>query len=688
MAKKYLENISFKNENLVIRDAEAQTAISNLQSNVSTISETVANHSTHLNVVDERIAENTADIDALERLTENHEARLDTAEDDIASLNADMSEAKSALFDIDGRLDVVETSVSGIENRLSDAEDDITTLKTRVTENENNIDTLQHDSAILQVDVGELQEWKKDTDERLDDMDDRITASTYEAGEGIYFGRGDTHTNINVEDELLAEIHGASDGVRKLFADLGTDFVDGLAYYNGDYVLHDGYLYRFDNPTPLAGTWDVIGGAFTRVTTSAELKRIAGQSGGDSSVVIIEFTTGTYPAEMTYTTIKGYVDDGKTVLLYNTGTTYIYQLAQIDTYQNTAVFTHLETFIATRKSSNMKILVTDTNVVLANDELITLPASTLQDAGKVLKVDSAGAWGLGDDEGGTTVKGEATCYVTLSSDSVYSSEYNGWVGSSIEVNGRTFTNRTDLNNYFISNFPANTYLYFNVTVPSTLPYTTLYNFFRFSDDLSNVAINVASTLAGRWMTSTTEPLRVRIDTTATPPVSFRSMSGAHDMDTYEIEYPEIFIGTGLAVDSNNKLNVIEIESKSPVNLTAITTGSVTAAVIDNRSYVDYRTGTVYLDFIYEATAGSSATPYDIATGAPIPYYNDDTTLKPITMFPCMMFSNGTVVPGAGFGVGVANVGDTSATITVVGAGAPAPGNIYHIVGTYLTMPRI
>lgn len=44
----------------------------------------------------------------------------------------------------------------------------------------------------------------------MDRMDEQIASSTYEAGEGIYFGRGLEHTNINVEDELLDEIHAST----------------------------------------------------------------------------------------------------------------------------------------------------------------------------------------------------------------------------------------------------------------------------------------------------------------------------------------------------------------------------------------------------------------------------------------------------------------------------------------------
>ena len=221
MSQYFIDKLVYNNDTLDIHDTEAR--------------EMINTNTTNIQAVSARVTKNANDIDALENTTnviredlDNVEDRVSVTEAEIDGLNTRTTSLEGKMVTVENRLDGHDTKISGLEARMDTAENNITALDGRMTTAENDIDAAEHrldlveaknneqDTAIdsLEVNVSkntaDIVDIKADltgihTD--INDLDDRITASTYEAGIGIYFGQGAEHTNINVEDEILNQIN-------------------------------------------------------------------------------------------------------------------------------------------------------------------------------------------------------------------------------------------------------------------------------------------------------------------------------------------------------------------------------------------------------------------------------------------------------------------------------------------------
>ena len=217
MATKYLGNVDFNGENLKVIDLEARGLI---QENTNQIASVKAK----ANLNEQKINALTPRVDTLEDKVDSLDNRLDVAESDIDNLEVHMAAAES---DIDNLQD----DVNALGNRMTSAEGNIDALTGRMNTAEADIDALQKDVAELTDVVNDHAEKidgltdnvesltdrmtaaetkNTEQDQKLEELDEKIVASTYEAGIGIYFGQGVEHTNINVEDELLDEIHAST----------------------------------------------------------------------------------------------------------------------------------------------------------------------------------------------------------------------------------------------------------------------------------------------------------------------------------------------------------------------------------------------------------------------------------------------------------------------------------------------
>ena len=221
MSQYFIDKLVYNNDTLDIHDTEAR--------------EMINTNTTNIQAVSARVTKNANDIDALENTTNVIREDLDNVEDRVSVTEAEIDGLKTRTTSLEGkmvtvenRLDGHDTKISGLEGRMDTAENNITALDGRMTTAENDIDAAEHrldlveaknneqDTAIdgLEANVAkntaDIVDIKADltgihTD--INDLDDRITASTYEAGIGIYFGQGAEHTNINVEDEILNQIN-------------------------------------------------------------------------------------------------------------------------------------------------------------------------------------------------------------------------------------------------------------------------------------------------------------------------------------------------------------------------------------------------------------------------------------------------------------------------------------------------
>lgn len=221
MSQYFIDKLVYNNDTLDIHDTEAR--------------EMINTNTTNIQAVSARVTKNANDIDALEDTTDVIRVDLDNVEDRVSVTEAQIDGLKTRTTSLEGkmvtvenRLDGHDTKISGLEARMDTAENNITALDGRMTTAENDIDAAEHrldlveaknneqDTAIdnlkanVSKNTADIVNIKADltgihTD--IADLDDRITASTYEAGIGIYFGQGVEHTNINVDDEILNQIN-------------------------------------------------------------------------------------------------------------------------------------------------------------------------------------------------------------------------------------------------------------------------------------------------------------------------------------------------------------------------------------------------------------------------------------------------------------------------------------------------
>lgn len=227
MAKHYLDNITFNsksqgvNESLSIRDTEARALI---QTNANAIAEVTAKEAkdrvdinknksdiaklnSDVERIDQKDTQQDNRLDDIETKNEEQDNRLTAAETEITSLDARMDSAENNISALDTRVTATETKNTEQDVRLDRVEEKNTEQDNRITKNESDIASLDERVTITETDITNIKTKDEEQDAHLTELDDKVAASTYEAGIGIYFGQGKVHTNINVEDEILDQIN-------------------------------------------------------------------------------------------------------------------------------------------------------------------------------------------------------------------------------------------------------------------------------------------------------------------------------------------------------------------------------------------------------------------------------------------------------------------------------------------------
>lgn len=227
MAKHYLDNITFNsksqgvNESLSIRDTEARALI---QTNANAIAEVtakeakdrvdinknksdIANLNSAVERIDQKDTQQDNRLDNIETKNGEQDNRLTAAETEITSLDARMESAENNISALDTRVTATETKNTEQDGRLDRVEEKNTEQDNRITKNESDIASLDARVTVTETDITNIKAKDEEQDAHLTELDDKVAASTYEAGIGIYFGQGKVHTNINVEDEILDQIN-------------------------------------------------------------------------------------------------------------------------------------------------------------------------------------------------------------------------------------------------------------------------------------------------------------------------------------------------------------------------------------------------------------------------------------------------------------------------------------------------
>ena len=225
MAKHYLDNITFNsksqgvNESLSIRDTEARALI---QTNANAIAEVTAKEAkdrvdinknksdiaklnSDVERIDQKDTQQDNRLDDIEAKNEEQDNRLTAAETEITSLDSRMESAENNISALDTRVTAIETTSTEQDVRLDRVEEKNTEQDNRITKNESDITSLDERVTVTETDITNIKAKDEEQDAHLTELDDKVAASTYEAGIGTYFGQGKVHTNINVEDEILYE---------------------------------------------------------------------------------------------------------------------------------------------------------------------------------------------------------------------------------------------------------------------------------------------------------------------------------------------------------------------------------------------------------------------------------------------------------------------------------------------------
>ena len=210
---KYLEHIDFNGEDLKLRDIEGRALIQDNTNEIASVKVKANMNEAKIDALTDRLDVAEDDIDALE-------TRMTTAESDIDNLEVHMNAAESNIADNTSDITALTNRVTSVEGNLDSVLERVDTLEDIVPIVEGLQETVdQHTTELTSLD-GRLDTAEDDIvaikakdrlqDDLIEELDRKIVASTYEAGEGIYFGQGTEHTNINVEDELLDEIHAST----------------------------------------------------------------------------------------------------------------------------------------------------------------------------------------------------------------------------------------------------------------------------------------------------------------------------------------------------------------------------------------------------------------------------------------------------------------------------------------------
>ena len=241
---KYIDYIQFKNESLKIRDTEARGLIQDNANEIASVKSKANLNEQKIDSLTPRVEQAEEDIDSLKN-------RMTTAENDIDVAETRILANEAAILGLDNRLDVVEPAVetlgqkvNSLETAVDSIEDDIALINGKDIEQDGRLDDLEGDVGTLKTKMtaaegrlDDIEAVNKAQDDAIQELDEKIVASTYEAGIGIYFGQGVDHTNINVEDELLDEIHAST--AKNIEQDGRLDDIEADAVYGVEVVPGD-----------------------------------------------------------------------------------------------------------------------------------------------------------------------------------------------------------------------------------------------------------------------------------------------------------------------------------------------------------------------------------------------------------------------------------------------------------------
>ena len=224
MANNYLDYVNIDGELVRVRDVEARTLIQTNSNSIASVTSTANKNTTDITVLKNKMSAAESNITNLQNEVAVNTSDIDNlgvdmvkAKTDISTLKLDVEQAKSDITSLDSRVDMNESYISSLQSKYDDLDadigvinTDITSLKETETNQNSRLDAIEAKNTEQDNEITSLTDKNAEQDTAIEDLNRRLAVSTYEAGKGIFFGQGKDHTSINVEDELLAEIHQAT----------------------------------------------------------------------------------------------------------------------------------------------------------------------------------------------------------------------------------------------------------------------------------------------------------------------------------------------------------------------------------------------------------------------------------------------------------------------------------------------
>ena len=251
MSQKYLDAIQFKNENLKVRDTEARQLIQDNSNDIASLKPRVDQTEREIAGLKDRVAVTEQDIDMLEGRMTVVETKNNEQDAEINEIQAEQTDQNTRLSAVEAKNSQQDTRIASLESNENTIFDEISGIKAkndeqdtylaqlngRMSTAEGEITTINNTIVTINDTIDNIIYKNNEQDAQIEDLDRRIVASTYEAGEGIYFGQGVDHTNINVEDELLDEIHNST--AKNIEQDERLNDIEENAVYNVEVVTGD-----------------------------------------------------------------------------------------------------------------------------------------------------------------------------------------------------------------------------------------------------------------------------------------------------------------------------------------------------------------------------------------------------------------------------------------------------------------
>ena len=216
-----------------------------------------------IELLDTRLDTAENDIDALEGDVAGLETRMTAAENDIDALEGRATATEGDVTALEARVDATETDIAALETRVGTTETDIDALETRVGTTETDISGLKTRMNAAETDIDNLEANKQDNLVSGTNIKTVNGTSLLGSGNVAVFNDATVEATTGWSSDRIVEyvgsvgnlettdktdvVHGVNEVLavtERIYDDIATIYDPDATYVVGNYVLHDGKLYK------------------------------------------------------------------------------------------------------------------------------------------------------------------------------------------------------------------------------------------------------------------------------------------------------------------------------------------------------------------------------------------------------------------------------------------------------------